>query len=191
MKKQFLFILISCITFQTPAMNLGECPNDKEPTSSQQLLIPINTTTEYENNKITTRDKNNYITFPTPIGENAIRYLPMKFNTNEEEYHDEIYETIPLHDAQNNDVEEDLSSKCLLCCIPLTKEKIAKLTKKNIDIHLYREDKCGKRKLITACVVVPVIVIASSLIGLFTWIATIPDCHNSNSSLSPCWDWIW
>jgi hypothetical protein len=185
-----MLLYITCIALQTNAMDLDKDANDKESTLSQQLLIPINTTTESENNKITTKQKNNYTTFPIPIAENMIMHLPMKLNTDKKENHDEIYEIISLDDTQKNDAEENCSSKCVRCCIPLTKEKIEELTKKKKDINLYRENKCEKRKIIIF-VAIPAIILVSAMGGIFGWISTLPSCHNSNSSLSPCWDWIW
>jgi len=184
MKKQFLFIFITGITFQLYAMEL-ESKKAQDYQLCTQLsnlaneTMPLSlTTTESSNIK----DTKTYRTIAL-----SDEKTPQIIHLLEEK---KDMEVIPLHDTQKKDMEENFSSKCLRCCIPLTKEKIAKLTKKKIDINLYRENKCGKRKLIAA-IAIPGIILGSCLIGMFIWVATMPDCHNSNSSLAPCWDWIW
>jgi hypothetical protein len=95
-----------------------------------------------------------------------------KKETNEK--NDEMYEAIPLLDTKN--IEENYSSKCQSCCIPLT-----------IDI---REKKCRERIFIGLGMAWG-ITAASAMATFFIWIITNPEswtCYN-RTHLPPCWNY--
>jgi len=165
--KQFIlmiFFFIPVITLQTRAM---EMELDKI-NASTSLLETSENTAKYQNNSVTLPPIIN-------VQNNGINLsVKSSFPIEKKETHEKRneYEIISLDDTKN--IEEDYSSKCQSCCIPLTKEKIATLTEKNIDINLYQKNKCKKRTFIGTLVGFTILYTSIGL-GYLIWSA-IYDC---------------